>query len=65
MAMLIKTPYGHAEVFHSTWYRDDDEPLFDGEGWYWWVYEPGCLPKPQGPFETEREALEDAGASDG
>lgn len=32
------------------------------EGWYWWACFPGCLPDsdPHGPFNTEREAIEDA-----
>jgi hypothetical protein len=31
------------------------------KGWYWWVCFPGCLPdsEPQGPFDTEKEALAD------
>lgn len=31
-------------------------------GWYWWTCSPGCLPDgpPQGPFDTEAEAREDA-----
>ena len=30
--------------------------------WWWWFCFPGCLPEgePNGPFETEAEALEDA-----
>ena len=30
--------------------------------WYWWSCFPGCLPdgEPNGPFETEAEALADA-----
>ncbi len=31
-------------------------------GWYWWACFPGCLPEgdPNGPFETEADALADA-----
>lgn len=31
-------------------------------GWYYWFCLPGCLPdgEPEGPFETEAEALADA-----
>lgn len=38
----------------------DDDPL--PVGWYWWSCFPGCLPdgEPNGPFETEAEALADA-----
>lgn len=39
---------------------DDDEPL--EPGFYWWACMPGCLPDsdPQGPFESEQEAIDDA-----
>lgn len=54
------------ETFHSTDYPDTDvgEPL--AEGWYWWSCFPGCLPdgEPNGPFETEDEALDDAQNND-
>jgi hypothetical protein len=31
-------------------------------GWFWWTCFPGCLPEgwPNGPFDTEEEALADA-----
>lgn len=30
-------------------------------GWYWWTCLPGCFPlEPNGPFDTEAEALEAA-----
>ena len=31
-------------------------------GWFWWACFPGCLPdgSPEGPFDTEAEALQDA-----
>lgn len=51
------TGYGSLETFVT----------FPGEspapGWYWWPCFPGCLPDgdPVGPFETEREAVIDAG----
>lgn len=40
----------------------DDENNGCGAGWYWWSCFPGCLPDGEavGPFDTEREALEDA-----
>lgn len=33
-------------------------------GWYWWPCSPGCLPDgdPNGPYDTEDEALADARA---
>ena len=33
-----------------------------GEGWMWWSCQPGCLPDgcPSGPFNTSREAYDDA-----
>ena len=54
---------GPIEVFWS----DESEPgLFgktdDQRGWFWWSCYPGCLPDsdPVGPFESSREAYEDA-----
>ena len=34
----------------------------DSLGWHWWACFPGCMPDgdPVGPFDTEREAIEDA-----
>jgi len=39
-----------------------EEGTFAPSGWYWWPCFPGCLPdgEPIGPFETEREAIQDA-----
>jgi hypothetical protein len=36
------------------------------EGWYWWTCCPGCLPDSDafGPFETEEEAVQDAGGGE-
>ena len=36
------------------------------EGWYWWACSPGCLPdgEASGPFESEIEAIEDAGGGE-
>lgn len=51
------------EVFYLDENEMQDE---NGEylpsGWYWWACFPGCLPDsdPNGPFETEEEALQDA-----
>lgn len=35
-------------------------------GWYWWTCSPGCLPdnEASGPFESELEAIEDAGGGE-
>ena len=35
-------------------------------GWYWWSCSPGCLPdgEASGPFESEMEAIEDAGGGE-
>jgi hypothetical protein len=61
--------YGSFEVFH---YTKADGPMTslgcessgtEGEsGWYWWPCFPGCMPdgEPNGPFETEQEAIDDA-----
>lgn len=40
----------------------DDEDKCRGRGWYWHSCFPGCLPdgEPNGPFDTEAEAVEDA-----
>lgn len=56
------------EVFYRTaraivlddWRHEDGELM--GEGWYWWYCLPGCMPdsEPNGPFDTEAEALADA-----
>jgi len=51
------------EVFYCT--AADAKLSFeidDGEGWYWWLCFPGCLPDsdPVGPFATEADALADA-----
>lgn len=36
------------------------------EGWYWWTCCPGCLPDSDasGPFESEEEAIQDAGGGE-
>ena len=46
-------PYGSFEVFYSI----EVDP-----GWYWWACFPGCLPDgdPAGPFESEKNAIDDA-----
>lgn len=47
----------------------EDERQAEAEnlaGFYWWTCLPGCLPdgEPSGPFETELEAIEDAGGGE-
>ena len=39
---------------------EDGAPL--PRGYYWWPCFPGCMPdgEPNGPWETEAEAMEDA-----
>lgn len=41
---------------------DAAECMLNAEGYYWWACFPGCLPdsEPNGPFESEEEALNDA-----
>ena len=49
------------EIFHSG--GETNRP----EGWYWWSCFPGCMPdgeEPNGPFDTEAEALAAAQAID-
>lgn len=40
----------------------DAETFMEQGLWYWWPCFPGCLPDgdPEGPFDTEQEAMEDA-----
>lgn len=45
----------------ALWLDPDGDPL--PSGWYWWACLPGCLPDsefPNGPFETEADAIADA-----
>ena len=57
--------YGSFEAFYHC-YSDDAMTNDEGEayddGYYWWACFPGCMPDgdPAGPFDTEREAIEDA-----
>lgn len=61
--------YGSCEVFYvnndleSALCEDDSEC---SPGWYWQACFPGCLPDgdPMGPFDTEQEAMEDAGVTE-
>ena len=61
------TGYGSLETFHSTHTGPDSGHWVSDEtvkpGWYWWPCFPGCLPDDDatGPFETERDAVIDAG----
>lgn len=55
------------EVFYNDGVEltnEDGNPL--PSGWYWWSCFPGCMPdsEPNGPYDTEAEALEDAQDSD-
>jgi len=57
--------FGSFEVFWHDGDPDADPDTTDQPteaGWYWWACFPGCLPdgEPIGPFETSREAWEDA-----
>uniref|UniRef100_A0A6H1ZAP2 Uncharacterized protein n=1 Tax=viral metagenome TaxID=1070528 RepID=A0A6H1ZAP2_9ZZZZ len=46
------------EVF----YLSSDNQVNLLSGWYWWTCFPGCLPDgdPDGPYDTEEEALDAA-----
>jgi hypothetical protein len=48
------------EVFYVVTGRPVGEFESLARGWYWWACCPGCLPdgEPQGPYETEAEAIE-------
>lgn len=53
------------KVVYSEYSETDDElDLTQGENkaWFYWFSFPGCLPEsePFGPFDTEKQALEDA-----
>lgn len=51
--------YGSFEVFRITVGNIHDL----APGWYWWPCFPGCMPDsdtPNGPFDTEAEAIADA-----
>lgn len=41
---------------------EEPEDALEADKWYWWSCLPGCLPdgEPNGPFDTENEALADA-----
>ena len=47
-------------------YADKEGKAKSLEGWYWWNCCPGCLPDSEasGPFETQEEAVEDAGGGE-
>jgi hypothetical protein len=63
-------PYGSCEVFYvspkfaiecgAPYLDEDGLPM---PGWYWWACFPGCMPDGEvmGPFDTEQEAMDDAG----
>jgi hypothetical protein len=53
---------GSYEIFYiegKSHFREDVPPL--EIGWYWWACWPGCLPdgEPNGPFNSEAEAIAD------
>jgi hypothetical protein len=62
-------PYGSCEIFYMDQCLACDyakvqlaaghEPPNYPQGWYWQACSPGCIPgsDPNGPFETEEEAM--------
>ena len=57
--------YGSFEVFYIAWpglTTESEECAPQGKGYYWQACFPGCLPdgEPNGPFETEQDAIKDA-----
>jgi hypothetical protein len=60
---------GTVEVFHFDGKRfaegdcwaDEDGNVMPA-GWYWWTCQPGCMPDsdPNGPFDSETAAVDDA-----
>ena len=63
--------YDDFETFHSDNFVDHETLPEHGQplepGWYWWFRFPGGLPddEPWGPYETEKEAHDDAVALHG
>lgn len=53
----LKSHPGQPSLEPNSYVSDTEEP-----GWYWWSCSPGCLPdgEAQGPFDTSREAYDDA-----
>lgn len=55
--------FGSFEVFYLN-EREAQEQTGGacGAGWYWWACFPGCMPdgEAMGPFNTEKEAIENA-----
>lgn len=51
----------NVEIFHVSKRELGEYGDIDTPGWYWHACFPGCLPdgEPQGPFGSEREAIED------
>jgi hypothetical protein len=43
-------------------FYEEHSGMLTEAGWYWWSCFPGCLPDSDaiGPFETEKEAIDDA-----
>jgi len=57
--------FGSFEVFYNDGRAVDTDKLTARDatpGWYWWACFPGCIPDGDafGPFETEKEAIDDA-----
>ena len=52
----MEVNYNLANLDHA------DEYTITESGWYWWACMPGYMPDgdPNGPFETEQEAIADA-----
>lgn len=48
--------------FEIFWGPEDNDPNWNGPGWYWWPCFPGCLPDgdPVGPFNSSSAAYADA-----
>lgn len=70
-SILGKVGEAMTEGYDENFFLDEDErEVYEKiqkapellAGWYWWPSFPGCLPdgEPNGPFETEEEAIENA-----
>ena len=57
------TGYGSLETFFYYDVPPATQHRIGDRGWYWWPCFPGCHPDgdPVGPFQTERDAVIDAG----
>ena len=61
-AEVFSLPSGEVFWAEEGEFTDPESGEKWGEGFYWWVCFPGCMPEnePTGPFKTEQEAIDNA-----